>query len=120
MANPAHPRWRDWRKYVGENGEKYIDANIADASFAEINRQIAYKAEWAGRRHAELEVLAPTAQTCSDCGHVEKSVADSFSQTWTCPECGRVHDRKYNGARNVLEAGLRIDAERDLGGVDAE
>ena len=27
MANPAHPRWRDWRKYVGENGEKYIDAN---------------------------------------------------------------------------------------------
>lgn len=30
MANPAHPRWRDWRKYVGENGEKYIDANIPD------------------------------------------------------------------------------------------
>lgn len=27
MANPAHQRWRDWRKYVGENGEKYIDAN---------------------------------------------------------------------------------------------
>lgn len=27
LANPAHPRWRDWRKYVGENGEKYIDAN---------------------------------------------------------------------------------------------
>ena len=20
-------RWRDWRKYVGENGENYIDAN---------------------------------------------------------------------------------------------
>lgn len=30
MANPAHPRWRDWRKYVGENGEKYIDANTKD------------------------------------------------------------------------------------------
>ena len=30
MANPAHPRWRDWRKYVGENGEKYIDANICE------------------------------------------------------------------------------------------
>ena len=27
MANPAYPRWRDWRKYVGENGEKYIDTN---------------------------------------------------------------------------------------------
>lgn len=27
MANPAYPRWRDWRKCVGENGEKYIDTN---------------------------------------------------------------------------------------------
>ena len=27
MANPAYPRWRDWRKCVGENGENYIDAN---------------------------------------------------------------------------------------------
>ena len=33
MVNPAHPRWRDWRKYVGENGEKYIDANNADIDF---------------------------------------------------------------------------------------
>ena len=30
MANPAYPRWRDWRKCVGGNGENYIDANNAD------------------------------------------------------------------------------------------
>ena len=29
MANPAYPRWRDWLKCVGENGENYIDANRA-------------------------------------------------------------------------------------------
>lgn len=29
MANPAYPRWRDWRKCVGGNGENYIDANTA-------------------------------------------------------------------------------------------
>mgnify|MGYP006877363282 CR=1 FL=1 len=27
MANPAYPRWRDWRKCIGENGENYINAN---------------------------------------------------------------------------------------------
>ncbi|MED9952241.1 MAG: ATP-binding cassette domain-containing protein, partial [Collinsella sp.] len=27
LANPAYPRWRDWRKCVGGNGENYIDAN---------------------------------------------------------------------------------------------
>ena len=25
-------RWRDWRKYVGENGENYIDANTSEHS----------------------------------------------------------------------------------------
>ena len=33
MADPAYPRWRDWRKYVGENGEKYIDANTSTSPF---------------------------------------------------------------------------------------
>lgn len=32
MANPAYPRWRDWRKCVGGNGENYIDANTVDLS----------------------------------------------------------------------------------------
>lgn len=104
---------------MGQEGpgkkRRAINRRIADASFAEVNRQIAYKADWLGRRHAELDVLEPTAQTCSDCGHVEKSVGDSFAQTWTCPECGRVHDRKYNGARNVLEAGLRLDSAEAAG-----
>lgn len=31
MANPAYPRWRDWRKCVGGNGENYIDANTGAA-----------------------------------------------------------------------------------------
>ena len=37
MANPAHPRWRDWRKYVGENGENYIDAN-SERNHVEIRK----------------------------------------------------------------------------------
>ena len=34
MANPAYPRWRDWRKCVGGNGENYIDANTEDSALA--------------------------------------------------------------------------------------
>ena len=43
MANPAHPRWRDWRKYGGEIGEKYIDANNRHRLNRGGNRQ----ANWA-------------------------------------------------------------------------
>lgn len=39
MANPAYPRWRDWRKCIGENGEKYIDANkIQIQSSSQVSR----------------------------------------------------------------------------------
>lgn len=48
MANPAYPRWRDWLKCVGENGENYIDAN---------NKALAEKAV----DHCETWVLAPLA-----------------------------------------------------------
>lgn len=38
MANPAYPRWRDWRKCVGENGEKYIDTNNLVFEAGEFSR----------------------------------------------------------------------------------
>ena len=38
MANPAYPRWRDWRKCVGGNGENYIDANTCERNHVEIRK----------------------------------------------------------------------------------
>lgn len=32
---------------------------------------------------------------------------------WTCHECGAQHDRKANGAQNVLEAGKDILAKQE-------
>ena len=39
MANPAYPRWRDWRKCVGGNGENYIDANKGSWSYVQASHQ---------------------------------------------------------------------------------
>ena len=57
MANPAHPRWRDWRKCVGENGEKYIDANNW---FARVWRS---ELERAGLRYIPPDMLRHTSET---------------------------------------------------------
>lgn len=43
---------------------------------------------------------AYTSKTCTFCGHVHRKLG-SF-KVFKCPECGSVHDRDWNGARNIL------------------
>ena len=64
LANPAHPRWRDWRKYVGENGEKYIDANrlaVAYLPGLAASRAAGLFAGEAKTDERDAEVIARTA-----------------------------------------------------------
>lgn len=96
---------------IPRKARRAINKGIAEGSFAEVNRQLAYKCAWRGTPFALVPSTTATAQTCSECGHVEKTVADDLKPRWRCPECGTVHDRKGNGAQNVLEDGLRLLAE---------
>jgi putative transposase len=83
--------------------------SISDASWSEFVRQLTYKAEWYGRTLLGIDRWYPSSKRCSDCGHtVSKMPLDVRS--WRCPECGAVHDRDVNAARNVLAAGLAVSA----------
>ena len=99
------------RAKIPRKARRSINKGIAEGSFAEVNRQLAYKCAWRGTAFALVPATTATAQTCSACGHVEKAVADDLRPRWRCPECGTVHDRKGNGAQNVLEEGMRLLAE---------
>ncbi len=44
--------------------------HLADASFAEIFRQLEYKAEWYGRDFIQLDQFFPSSKLCSACGHL--------------------------------------------------
>lgn len=96
---------------IPRKARRSINKGIAEGSFAEVNRQLAYKCAWRGVPFALVPATTATAQTCSECGHVEKAIADDLRPRWRCPECGTVHDRKGNGAQNVLEEGMRLLAE---------
>lgn len=80
---------------------------IADASWGEICRQFAYKAEWYGRTFVQVDTWYPSSQTCHVCGAREPKTKD-LREHWTCPECGAVHDRDVNAAKNILAEGLRL------------
>ena len=79
--------------------------SIADASWSEFVRQLEYKSLWYGRELVGIDRWYPSSKRCSDCGHTVKKLPLSVRE-WTCPECGTIHDRDVNAARNVLTAGL--------------
>ena len=86
-----------------------LSKHIADASWGEFVRQLAYKAEWAGRSLVQIDQWFPSSERCSDCGHIVESLPLDI-RNWHCPECATHHDRDTNAAKNILAAGLTVKA----------
>ena len=82
--------------------------SIADASWGEFRRQLTYKAEWYGRKLVVIDRFYPSSQMCSACGTLWSGTKDLAVRKWTCPDCGTVHDRDVNAAKNILAEGLRM------------
>jgi putative transposase len=83
--------------------------SISDASWSEFVRQLEYKSQWCGRELIGIDKWYPSSKRCNDCGYVIAALPLSIRE-WTCPECGTIHDRDVNAARNVLAAGHAVSA----------
>ena len=86
-----------------------LNRSILDASWSEFVRQLEYKAKWYGRTLIGIDRWYPSSKRCNDCGFTMKALPLSIRE-WTCPECGVIHDRDINAARNILAAGLAVSA----------
>jgi putative transposase len=86
-----------------------LSKSISDAGWSEFRRQLEYKAQWYGRTLIGIDRWYPSSRRCSDCGHTVARMSLKV-RAWTCPQCGSIHDRDVNAARNVLAAGLAVSA----------
>jgi IS605 OrfB family transposase len=78
--------------------------HVADASFAELRRQVEYKAAWRGGRVIVADRWFASSKTCSGCGTVKAKLALS-ERTYACTACGAALDRDLNAALNLAEYG---------------
>ena len=93
--------------------------SVSDASFAKFVSMLEYKAEWYGRKIIKIDRFYPSTQLCSGCGYKNESVKGLKGlkfRSWICPECGEVHDRDLNAARNILKEGIRGFEPTERGG----
>lgn len=98
---------------VGDvNSEKLAKTNMAksvlDAGWSSFRRMLAYKSIRNGAIYVEANEQY-TSQTCSCCGAVPhgrpKGIAGLGIREWVCSDCGVVHDRDVNAAKNILRVG---------------
>jgi putative transposase len=83
--------------------------SIGDAGWSEFVRQLQYKSSWYGRKLIRIDRWYPSTKRCSRCGFTHAELPLKVRE-WCCPDCGTVHDRDVNAARNVLAAGLAASA----------
>lgn len=80
--------------------------SVGDAGWSAFVSMLEYKAKLYGRDFHRIGRWEPTSQVCSACG-VKDGPKPLNVREWTCGQCGAVHDRDVNAAKNILALGRR-------------
>jgi putative transposase len=127
-------RRRDWHhkestKIIRENQAVYVEdlavsglgrtrlaKSVHDAGWSAFVSMLEYKAVKHGRYFGKIGRFEPTSQVCSACGFKDGPKPLHVRER-TCTECGTVHDRDHNAAKNTLAAGRadRLNASWSAG-----
>jgi len=91
----------------GMKKNRNLPCSLSDMGFFEFRRQLEYKAERRGGLVLVADRWFPSSKSCSAWGTVQEALPLTICQ-WVCPECGSIHDREVNAARNILEHGLAV------------
>ena len=82
--------------------------SVLDSGWGMLKQFIQYKGSYAGKT-VEVVNESYTSRACSRCGCLSgpQGVNGLRVREWTCVDCGAVHDRDGNAARNILTLGMR-------------
>jgi transposase, IS605 orfB family len=82
---------------------------ISEVGFFKFKEILNSKAIANDKKVVLIDKFYPSSKTCSNCGYKNKDLKLS-DRHWQCPQCGEIHDRDLNAAKNILCEGQRISA----------
>lgn len=80
---------------------------IGEASWYSFVNMLQYKGKWKDCDIIQIDQFYPSSKTCSVCNWKKEDLKLS-DRSWICPNCGMVHDRDINAAKNILTYGLSL------------
>ena len=77
---------------------------ISDCGWGMFINMLEYKCD----NLVKIDKWFASSQTCSECGYVNTATKNLAIREWTCPECGTIHNRDLNAAKNIEREGLSL------------
>ncbi len=90
---------------------------VSECAWYEIERQLDYKLKRLGKKKINVDRFFPSSQLCSNCGHRHNKLSLK-ERSWTCANCGILHDRDINAAVNLKKEGFKLVKKGLTKGID--
>ena len=97
---------------------KYLAQSISEVGWYSFIEKLKYKAEMYGITLLQIGQFEPSSKTCNKCKYYNNELTLK-NRLWKCPDCGYVHDRDINAARNIKNFALQDLCTPGTGGIQA-
>lgn len=84
---------------------RHLSKAISDASWSKFFEYLKYKAEESlgNCKVIQIPMFYASTQICSNCDEKSEVRLKLHIRKWECPNCGSIHDRDVNAAKNILK-----------------